>query len=129
MENEKPPVADQIKLIEAQAPAKEIASKSIGRFGLFYIFLIVLVGVGSSYFLTESAITAVMTMIGGALVAIIQMLKGITDTQEKQEKPEFKVINDLISRLDKTDPPMRVDVDGEKVTVTKGADTVTTRKD
>jgi hypothetical protein len=70
-----------------------------------------------------------MTMIGGALVAIIQMLKGITDTQEKQEKPEFKVINDLITRLDKNEPPMRVDVDGEKVTVTKGADTVTTRKD
>lgn len=123
------PIQDQIKLIEAQAPAKEIASKSIGRFGLFYIFLIVLVGVGSSYFLTESAITAVMTMIGGALVAIIQMLKGITDTQEKQEKPEFKVINDLITRLDKTEPAMRVDVDGEKVTVTKGPDTITTRKD
>lgn len=123
------PVRDEIRLIEAQAPAKEVASKSIGRFGLFYIFLIVLVGVASSYFLTESAITAVMTMIGGALVAIIQMLKGITDTQEKQEKPEFKVINDLISRLDQREPPLKVDVDGEKVVVTKGADTITTKKE
>ena len=129
MEHEKPSVVEQIKLIEAQAPAKEVASKSIGRFGLFYIFLIVLVGVASSYFLTDSAITAVMTMIGGALVAIIQMLKGITDTQEKQEKPEFKVINELITRLDKAEPPMNVSIDGEKVTVTKGADTVTTRKE
>lgn len=122
------PVQDQIKLIEAQAPAKEIASRSIGRFGLFYIFLIVLVGVGSSYFLTESAITAVMTMIGGALVAIIQMLKGITDTQEKQEKPEFKVISDLIHRLDRNDPPMKVDVENGKVTVSKGHDTVTMKE-
>ena len=52
--------------------AKEVAGKSIGRFGLFYITLIVLIGVGSSYFLSDSAITAVMTMIGGALVAEIQ---------------------------------------------------------
>ena len=93
------PICDQIKLIEAQAPAKEVASKSIGRFGLFYIFLIVLVGVGSSYFLTESAITAVMTMIGGALVAIIQMLKGITDTQEKQDKPEYKLLPVLVKAI------------------------------
>ena len=50
--------------------AKEVAGKSIGRFGLFYITLIVLIGVGSSYFLSDSAITAVMTMIGGALVAL-----------------------------------------------------------
>jgi hypothetical protein len=57
------------------------------------------------------------------------MLKGITDTQEKQEKPEFKVINELITRLDKAEPPMNVSIDGEKVTVTKGADTVTTRKE
>ena len=121
------PIHDQIKLIEAQAPAKEVASKSIGRFGLFYIFLIVLVGVGSSYFLTESAITAVMTMIGGALVAIIQMLKGITDTQEKQEKPEFKLMHEMLSRMDKQEPPMRVEVDGERVTVRKGEDTITTK--
>jgi hypothetical protein len=118
-----------LRRIEAQAPAKEVASKSIGRHGLLYIFLIVLVGVGSSYFLTESAITAVMTMIGGALVAIIQMLKGITDTAEKQDKPEFKVISDLINRLDKREPPMSVDVDGGRVTVTKGDDVITTKKD
>lgn len=60
--------------------AKEVAGKSIGRFGLFYITLIVLIGVGSSYFLSDSAITAVMTMIGGALVALINMMNGIAGT-------------------------------------------------
>lgn len=122
------PIQDQIKLIDAQAPAKEVASKSIGRFGLFYIFLIVLVGVGSSYFLTESAITAVMTMIGGALVAIIQMLKGITDTQEKQEKPEYKLLHEMLNRVAEKEPPMRVDVENGKVIVSKGHDTVTMKE-
>ena len=106
--------------------AKEVAGKSIGKFGLFYITLIVLIGVGSSYFLPEAAITAVMTMIGGALVAIINMMNGIAGTAEKQEKPEFAVMHELIRRLDKSEQPMRVDVEGTKVTVRKGDDVVTT---
>lgn len=118
----------ELSKIEANAPAKEVASKTIGKYGLFYITLIVCIGVGSSYFLSESAITAVMTMIGGALVALIQMLQGITGTANKEEKPEFKVINDLIQRLDKKEPPMRVDVEEGKVTVSKGDD-VTVLKD
>lgn len=109
--------------------AKEVAGRSIGRFGLFYITLIVLIGVGSSYFLTESAITAVMTMVGGALVALINMMNGIAGTKDKEEKPEFKVIEGLIQRLDQKEPPMQVVVDGEKVTVSKGYDTVTMRKE
>lgn len=104
--------------------AKEVAGKSIGRFGLFYITLIVLIGVGSSYFLSESAITAVMTMIGGALVALINMMNGIAGTKEKEEKPEFKVIESLIQRLDQKEPPMQVDVEGGRVTVRKGDDVV-----
>ena len=107
--------------------AKEVAGKSIGRFGLFYITLIVLIGVGSSYFLSDSAITAVMTMIGGALVALINMMNGIAGTAEKQEKPEFGVMHELIRRLDKPEQPMRVDVEGDKVIVRKGDDVVTTK--
>ena len=105
--------------------AKEVAGKSIGRFGLFYITLIVLIGVGSSYFLSEAAITAVMTMIGGALVALINMMNGIAGTAVKEEKPEFKVIAELIARMDKSEP-MRVDVQNDKVTVSKGEDIITT---
>ena len=120
---------DETKPVET---AKEVAGKSIGRFGLFYITLIVLIGVGSSYYLSESAITAVMTMIGGALVALINMMNGIAGTAEKQEKPEFKVIQALIEKLDKLyreEAPLRVDVEGDKVTVRKGDDIVTTKKD
>lgn len=106
--------------------AKEVAGKSIGKYGLMYITLIVLIGVGSSYFLPEAAITAVMTMIGGALVAIINMMNGIAGTAEKQEKPEFAVMHNLIERLDKPEQSMKVTVEDGKVIVTKGADTVET---
>jgi hypothetical protein len=57
------------------------------------------------------------------------MLNGIAGAVPKQEKPEFEVIKSLIERLDKLDrkePPMRVDVTEGRVTVTKGEDTITT---
>jgi hypothetical protein len=108
--------------------AKEVAGKSIGRHGLFYITLIVLIGVGSSYFLSDTAITAVMTMVGGALVALINMMNGIAGTAVKEERPEFKVISDLIQRLDQKETPMRVDVVDGKVSVAKGDDVVTMKE-
>jgi hypothetical protein len=110
---------------EQAETAREVAGKSIGRFGLFYITLIVLIGVGSSYFLSEAAITAVMTMIGGALVALINMMNGIAGTKDKEEKPEFKVIAELIGRMDQREP-MKVEIQGDKVTVTKGDDLIST---
>jgi len=86
--------------------------------------LIVLIGVGSSYFLSEAAISAVMTMIGGALVALINMMNGIAGTKDKEERPEFAVIQNLITRLDQREAPMQVDVENGKVTVRKGDDMV-----
>jgi hypothetical protein len=102
--------------------AKEVAGKAIGQYGLMYITAIVLIGVGSSYFLSEGAITAVMTMIGGALVALINMMNGIAGTQEKPDRPEFEVIEKLIAQLAEKEPSMRVDVEDGKVTVRKGDD-------
>jgi hypothetical protein len=122
----------RIKLeeLKAQDSAKEVAGKAIGEDGLLYIFLIVLVGVGASLFLEGEKIAAVMGLLGASLTALIQMLNGIAGTAPKQEKPEFEVIKDLITRLDKldrTEPPMQVDVEGSKVTVKKGADIVTAK--
>jgi hypothetical protein len=59
------------------------------------------------------------------------MLNGIAGANAKQEKPEFEVIKNLIEKLDKLDrkePPMKVTVEGDKVTVAKGDDTITTSK-
>jgi hypothetical protein len=109
--------------------AKEVAGKSIGRWGLLAITVIVLIGVASSVVLEESKIAAVMGLLGASLAALINMMNGIAGTKDKEDKPEFKVIGDLIQRLDQREPPMQVQVDGEKVTVSKGYDTVTMKKE
>lgn len=113
---------DQIQLIEAQQTAKEVAGKAIGKQGLFYITLIVVIGVGASLFLDEAKIAAVMGLLGSALVALISMLNGIAGATPKQDKPEFEIMKQLIERLDRLADrePMSVDVDGEKVIVRKG---------
>jgi uncharacterized membrane protein len=121
----------ELKKLHAENSAKEVAGKAIGEGGLFYITLIIAIGVGASVVLDNDKIAAVMGLLGAALTALISMLNGIAGTAPKQEKPEFEVIKDLISKLDKLDrkePPMKVTVEGEKVTVSKGDDSITTSK-
>jgi hypothetical protein len=118
--------------MEANSPAKDVAGRAIGKHGLFYITLIVVIGVGASLFLEESKIAAVMGLLGSALVALISMLNGIAGANPKQERPEFEVMKQLIDKLDRLDreeQPMRVDVVGDKVTVTKGADKVSAARE
>lgn len=112
--------------LEAQSSAKDVAGKAIGKWGLLCITVIVLIGVGASLYLEESKIAAVIGLVSAALTALIAMLNGIAGTAEKQEKPEFAVMHELIRRLDKPEQPMRVDVEGGKVIVRKGDDVVTT---
>ncbi len=118
----------ELQRIMLQQSAREVAGKEIGKNGLPYITGIVLIGVVSSYFLEPQAITAVMTVIGAALMAIIGMLSGITGTLEKPDRPEFDVIKILIEKLDllaqKEQPRMSVDVDKEHVTIQKGEDRI-----
>lgn len=116
-------------MMDKQDTAKEVAGKTIGKQGLFYITLIVCVGVGASIVLEESKMAAVMGLLGASLTALISMMNGIAGATPKQQKPEFEVIKGLIDRLDQKEPPMQVHVDGEKVTVSKGHDTVTMKKD
>jgi hypothetical protein len=121
----------ELNRLHAENSAKEVAGKAIGEGGLFYITLIIVIGVGASLFLDESKIAAVMGLLGAALTALISMLNGIAGTAPKQEKPEFEVIKNLIDKLDRLDrkePPMRVTVEGDKVTVAKGEDSITTSK-
>jgi hypothetical protein len=122
-------VKAELNRLEAQSTAKEVAGKAIGKHGLAYITAIVLVGVIASLYLEESKIAAVIGLVSAALTALIAMLNGIAGANPKQEKPEFEVIKSLIDKLDRLDrkeQPMRVDVEGTKVTVTKGDDKVTT---
>ena len=111
-------------------PAREVAGKAIGRWGLLCITIIVLIGVGASIVLEESKMAAVMGLLGASLTALISMLNGIAGATPKQEKPEFEVMKQLIDRLDRMADrdPMKVTVDGDKVTVTKGENQVVSSK-
>lgn len=120
-------VQAELNRLEAKASAKTVAGKAIGKDGLKYITAIVVIGVVSSLFLDNDKIAAVMGLLGASLTALISMLNGIAGTVEKEEKPEYAVIKELIAKLDKLDRkemPMRVDVEGDHVVVTKGDDVV-----
>jgi hypothetical protein len=122
----------ELNRLEAESTAKEVAGKAIGKHGLAYITAIVVVGVGASLALDESKIAAVIGLVSAALTALISMLNGIAGANPKQEKPEFEIMRQLIDKLDRLDrkeQPMRVDVEGDKVTVRKGDDVVTAKKD
>jgi hypothetical protein len=121
----------ELNRLEAHSSAKDVAGKAIGKQGLFYITLIVVIGVGASIVLENEKIAAVMGLLGAALTALISMLNGIAGANPKQEKPEFEVIKNLIDKLDRLDrkePSMKVDVTEGRVTVTKGDDVITTQK-
>ena len=125
-------VKAELGRLEAQSTAKEVAGKAIGKHGLAYITAIVIIGVVASLYLDADKIAAVMGLLGAALTALISMLNGIAGALPKQDKPEFEVIKHLIEKLDKLDReelPMRVDVEGDKVTVRKGEDVITAKKE
>jgi hypothetical protein len=110
--------------------AKEVAGKAIGKNGLVYITIIVAMGVGASIVLEESKMAAVMGLLGASLTALISMLNGVAGANAKEEKPEFEIMKELISRLDgmADRDPMSVSVEGDKVVVRKGDNEVTTKK-
>jgi hypothetical protein len=84
------------------------------------------IGVAASLELDEGKMAAVMGLLGASLTALISMLNNIAGATPKQEKPEFEVMKQLIDRLDRMADrdPMSVTVDGDKVTVKKGENTM-----
>jgi hypothetical protein len=132
--NELDALREQAKIelakVEAQSTAKEVAGKAIGKQGLFYITLIVVIGVVSSLFLEENKIAAVMGLLGASLTALISMLNGIAGSSPKQERPEFEVMKQLIDRLDRMADrdPLSVHVADDAVVVRKGESEMRTRR-
>lgn len=118
----------EIKKIEAQSSAKEVASKFIGKVAIPCIVILVIVGVLSSAFLPKDSLPAVIGLVSTAAMALITMLAGITSSKEKEEKPEISIINSLIKNLEESREPMSVTIDGEKVTVQKGTTSISTKK-
>jgi small-conductance mechanosensitive channel len=59
----------ELAKLEATSPAKEVAGKAIGKFGLASIVTIVVIGVLASLWLEESKMAAVMGLLGASLTA------------------------------------------------------------
>lgn len=110
--------------MENTTTAKELASKFIGIVGIPAIVVMVAMVIYSALNLSAEALTPIVGMASGVIMALISMIAGITGTKDKEEKPEFKVINELIARLDQREAPMQVDVENGRVTVRKGDDVV-----
>lgn len=117
----------ELDKLEAQATAKEVAAKAIGKDAIMWIVLLVVIGVASSAFLPTESLPAVIGLVATATMALIQMVNGIVNEAKKEEKPEIVIIKELIARLAQKEPPMRVDVEGDRVTVSKGDDKITTK--
>lgn len=56
----------ELARLEAEAPAKDVAGKAIGKHGLAYITAIVVIGVIASIFLDENKMAAVMGLLGAS---------------------------------------------------------------
>lgn len=117
----------ELDKLEAQATAKEVAAKAIGKDAIMWIVLLVVIGVVSSAFLPSESLPAVIGLVATATMALIQMVNGIVNEAKTPEKPEITIIKELIARLDQKEPAMRVDVEGDRVTVSKGDDKITTK--
>jgi hypothetical protein len=120
----------ELKKMEQTNSAKEVASKYIGKTAIPWIVLMVVIGIVASAFLPSESLPAVIGLVSTAVMALITMLASITGTKEKEEKPEFKVINELINKLDAAtaQEPMTVVVDKDKVTVSKGDQSITSTR-
>jgi hypothetical protein len=111
--------------MEQKETARETASRFIGKYGIIIVFLLVVVAVYSASSLNSEALTPVIGLVATAVMAIISMIAGITGTKDKEEKPEFQVIEKLIEQ---SKEPLSVTVETDKVIVTKGNDKITTEK-
>jgi hypothetical protein len=103
--------------------AKEIACTFVGKFGLPVIVTLVCAGIFSALMLPSEALTPVIGLVTTVTMAVIALMNGVTGTIEKPDRPEFDVIKTLIDKNE----PMEVTIEGDKVTVTKGADKISTK--
>ena len=116
----------ELKRLEGNSTAKDVASKVIGKTAVPWIVLLVIVGVAASAFLPSESLPAVIGLVSTAVMAMISMLAGITGTTEKEDKPEIEIIKSLIKQLDEAREPMNVELDGDNVVVSKGNTTMKT---
>lgn len=107
-----------IEIFKVQEPAKEVASKHLAKFGGFYMVILVICFIYASLTLPAEKIAVVAGLITMVVTGLLTILKGITDTEEKD--PMVSVVRELIQRLDTTEEEFKVSVDNGKVNIQKG---------
>lgn len=107
-----------IEMFKVQEPSKEVASKHLAKFGGFYMVILVICFIYASLTLPAEKIAVVAGLITMVVTGLLTILKGITDTEEKD--PMVSVVQELIQRLDTTEEEFKVTVDNGKVNIQKG---------
>lgn len=107
----------EIAMYKAQEPAKEVASKHLAKFGGFYMVLLIVCFIYASTTLPAEKIAVVAGLITMVATGLITILKGITDTGEKN--PMVKIVKDLVERLDKDPDDFLVNVQDGKLNISK----------
>ena len=110
----------EIAMYQAQEPAKEVASKHLAKFGGFYMVLLIVCFIYASTTLPAEKIAVVAGLITMVATGLITILKGITDTGEKN--PMVKIVQELVDRLDKEPEDFLVNVQDGKVNITRRSD-------
>jgi hypothetical protein len=119
-----------IKELEAKNSAREVASKYLGKTAVPWIVLLVIVGVIASVFLESTALPAVIGLVSTAVMAFISILAGITGTKDAPKgevRPETQLMLKMLEQIAQKEP-MKVIVESDRVTVSKGDDTISTVK-
>lgn len=117
----------EIAMFQAQEPAKEVASKHLAKFGGFYMVLLIVCFIYASTALPAEKIAVVAGLITMVATGLITILKGITDTGEKN--PMVKIVHELVERLDKEPEDFLVNVQDGKVNITRRSDQQKTESD
>lgn len=107
----------EIAMYQAQEPAKEVASKHLAKFGGFYMVLLIVCFIYASTALPAEKIAVVAGLITMVATGLITILKGITDTGEKN--PMVKIVKELVERLDKEPEDFLVNVQDGKVNISR----------
>lgn len=109
-----------IEMFKVQEPSKEVASKHLAKFGGVYMVILVICFIYASLTLPAEKIAVVAGLITMVATGLITILKGITDTGEKN--PMVKIVQELVDRLDKEPEDFLVNVQDGKVNITRRSD-------
>lgn len=126
------------KAAEARLSAKEIASRHLARFAPFYILVVTGLLIWSAKELDGAMLAVVASLVTSVTAGFLGILSGITGTKDKdpiatvletslknQAETSAAIVEYLRESSHHEESPTTVNVDGDKVSVSSGANTFT----